>query len=243
MAIVRASYTRNRGLAKANVRYIAHRRNKDREKVTRELFSHDGPLTKEQIYEMIDKAPKGTWFYRFKMNFHPTKEDWDKQLDMQEITLEVMRQLERRLKLEGKSLDGVQFVAALHPDHTDLRHVHILALIPGKLQITHLKELTKTATKQAAQQRQRRDQALEAQAGHTHQRQPIVTQHPRQRDDLIRGAGRPRRGGMLALSPSCPRCETPMGLFGNLYVCGSCGLRFAREKELTLEERGSGRGW
>src|SRR4051812_5690771 len=130
MAIFRASYTRNRGLAKANVRYITHRKDKDGEKVTRELFSHDGPIFKEEFYKQIDAAPKGTLFYRGKLNFDPKREDWDKQLDMQEITLEVMRQLEKMLKAEGRLLEGLQFVAALHPDHTDLRHVHILAFVP-----------------------------------------------------------------------------------------------------------------
>src|SRR3954452_514107 len=100
MAIVKASYTRRRGAAKANVRYITHRAGRDGERVTRDLFGYDGKLTREQAYTMIDTAPKGTYFYRLKLSTDPKKEDWDKQLNLREIAKEAVRALERKLKEE-----------------------------------------------------------------------------------------------------------------------------------------------
>src|SRR4051794_15142290 len=102
MAIVKASYTRSKGAAKANVRYITHRVGKDGEKITRPLFGFDGPLTKEKIYELIDSYMKGTYFYRLKLSTDPRKEDWDKQLDLQEVTKEAIRELERKLTAEQR---------------------------------------------------------------------------------------------------------------------------------------------
>jgi hypothetical protein len=42
MAIVKGSYTRSRGAAKANIEYITKRPGKDRVKITRTLFGLDG---------------------------------------------------------------------------------------------------------------------------------------------------------------------------------------------------------
>src|SRR2546421_586677 len=100
MAIVKASYTRKRGVAKANIRYITHRAGKDGEKMTRELFGHDGLLRKDQAYQRIEEAMKGTYFYRLKLSTDPKKEDWDKQLDLQEVTKEAIRKLEQKLSAE-----------------------------------------------------------------------------------------------------------------------------------------------
>src|SRR4051812_15752856 len=70
---------------KANARYIAHRRGKDGEKMSRELFGHDGKLTKEQIYQLIDNAKKDTWFYKLVISPDPRKEDAYKDLNMREL--------------------------------------------------------------------------------------------------------------------------------------------------------------
>ena len=68
MAIVKANYVKRgkgeRGRAKATIRYITHRRDRDGHTVTRELFGYDGALTKAQTYRMIDEARRGTIFYR-----------------------------------------------------------------------------------------------------------------------------------------------------------------------------------
>lgn len=75
MAVVKANYVKrgrgDRGRAKSTIRYITHRRTRDNRKVTRALFGFDGQLSKEQAYQMIDEAPKGTTFYRFVISRTP----------------------------------------------------------------------------------------------------------------------------------------------------------------------------
>jgi hypothetical protein len=130
MAIVKANYVKRgkgeRGRAKATIRYITHRRDRDGHTVTRELFGYDGALTKEQTYRMIDEARRGTLFYRIVISPAPGREDRYKDLNLKDLTLDTMLRLEERL---GKP---VQFVATLHDDHAPHRHVHTLVLVQGK---------------------------------------------------------------------------------------------------------------
>jgi hypothetical protein len=156
MAIVKANYTRSSGLAKANIRYIQHRRGKDGEKITRELYGIDGVMERVQAYELIDEAGKDTVFFRLKISPDPEKEDTNKDLHLQEITAHTMLKLEERL---GKP---VPYIAADH-DHTDVRHVHILACVRGRVNTPDLQALTQTATQTALEQRRERDMAREQQ--------------------------------------------------------------------------------
>ena len=65
MAVVRiTSYTRNRGAAKASIRYITHRPGKDGRVTARSLYTTDGEVTKLDAYQMIDEAKKGSVFFR-----------------------------------------------------------------------------------------------------------------------------------------------------------------------------------
>ncbi len=59
MAIVKAKYIRSKPRIKAHLRYITHRRGAEGERLTRPLFGRDGALSKQQIYDMIDKARRG----------------------------------------------------------------------------------------------------------------------------------------------------------------------------------------
>ena len=67
------------------------------------------------------------------------------------------------LKLEDRLKKEIQFVAAEHNDHTPNRHVHVIALIPGKLNVADLEALRMAATQVALFQRQERDLALASQ--------------------------------------------------------------------------------
>ena len=67
------------------------------------------------------------------------------------------------LKLEDRLKKEIQFVAAEHNDHTPNRHVHVIALIPGRLNVADLEALRMAATKEALFQRQERDLALASQ--------------------------------------------------------------------------------
>ena len=86
MAIVKATYTKSSGGAKASIRYIEHRPGKDNAKIKRTLFGIDGAMGRWQAYRMIDEADKGSLFFRFVISPDPKQEDTDKDLFLREIT-------------------------------------------------------------------------------------------------------------------------------------------------------------
>ena len=65
MAIVKASFTKSQGSAKAAIRYIQHRPGIEGATVTRTLFGSDGLMGRYEAYRMIDEAEKGSRFFRF----------------------------------------------------------------------------------------------------------------------------------------------------------------------------------
>lgn len=156
MAIVKANYVKRgigeRGRAKATIRYIQHRKDREGQRVTRALFGYDGALTKQQAYQMIDEAKKGTIFYRFVISPDPRREDRYKDLDLSDITIHTMLQLEERI---GKQ---IQFIATIHNDHSPHRHVHTLVLIhKQKLTREDFQALRLEATGRSLSQRRTRD--------------------------------------------------------------------------------------
>jgi len=114
--------------------------------LTRELFHHNYlSVTKQYAYDLITTAPKGTVFYKMTINFHPHKEDTHKDLDLQYITSLTIREMQQRI---GRS---VPFIATIHNGHanTDLRHIHAICLVQGRLSkedFAKLKTLWQTAT-------------------------------------------------------------------------------------------------
>jgi len=113
--------------AKDNVRYIAHRWDREGNTVTRDLFGFDGFVSKDTAYRMIDDAPtKGRYYYRMVISPDPRREDRYKDLDLRTLTIATMLQLEERY---GTS---IQFVAAIHDDHAPHRHVHALVILNGR---------------------------------------------------------------------------------------------------------------
>lgn len=157
MAIVKASYTKSNGGAKASIRYIAHRKGKDGEQVTRTLFGSDGAMGRYEAYRMIDEAEKGSIFFRFVLSPDPEQEDTHKDLHLRDVTEQTMQTLEERLK------QPVSWVAAEHDDHAPHRHVHIVAVVRGRLQPQDFQALRKTATESALEQRRARDLTAEMQ--------------------------------------------------------------------------------
>ncbi len=156
MAIVKVTYTKKKGPAKANVRYIENRAGEGGKKIRRELFGIDGFINRQQAYEMIDEAEKGTNFFRIIISPDPNKEDERKDLRLWEITALTM------LKLEEKLNQQVNWVAAVHDDHTPNRHMHLLACVKDRLTAEHFKSLRETATKAAQFQKIERDLAAAA---------------------------------------------------------------------------------
>jgi hypothetical protein len=158
MAIVKATYTKSRAAAKAAIRYIQHRPGKDGSKVRRALIGHDGVLGRQQAYRMVDEAEKGTYFYRIAISPDPAKEDTHKDLHLWEITEQTMVRLEEQLQ------KPIAFVATEHNDHAPHRHVHVIAMVTGKLGKEDLQVLREAATAAAGLQRTARDVARERQA-------------------------------------------------------------------------------
>ena len=157
MAIVKATYTKIKGAAKAAIRYIEHRPGKEGEKVKRELYGIDGSMERGEAYQMIDAAEKRTVFFRIVISPDPQTEDTEKDLRLAEISTQTMRHLADRLAKD------VPYVAVEHDDHAPHRHVHILALVNGRLNTQDFQALRETATEAALSQRQERDLAREQQ--------------------------------------------------------------------------------
>ena len=157
MAIVKATYTKSRGGAKAAIRYIEHRPGREGEKVKRELYGRDGSVERGEAYRMIDEAGKGIVFFRFVISPDPAKEDTEKDLLLTEITVQTMQTLEERLQ------NHVSYVAVEHDDHAPHRHVHVLALVSGRLNTQDFQALRETATQAALSQRQERDMTRQQQ--------------------------------------------------------------------------------
>jgi hypothetical protein len=157
MAIVKATYTKSSGGAKASIRYIQNRPGKDNEKKTRTLFGSDGGMGRWQAYQMIDEAEKGSLFFRFVISPDPKQEDRGKDLFLREVTEKTMLTLEEQLHKQ------ISWVAAEHDDHAPHRHVHVVAIVPGRLQVRDFQAMRQTATAAALEQRRQRDLAREQQ--------------------------------------------------------------------------------
>ncbi len=157
MAIVKASYTKSPEGAKASIRYIAHRPGREGEQTSRVLWTGEGRLDRQTAYLLIDQAPSGSTFYRFAISPDPKQEDTHKDLYLRSITEATMDRLEERI---GKP---VAWVAATHNDHSPHRHVHLVAVVQGRLNPDDLRSLTSRATQECREQRLERDAVRQAQ--------------------------------------------------------------------------------
>jgi hypothetical protein len=75
MAIVKVTYTRSRPKIKAHLRYIAHRPGREGEKISRRLFDLNGFSDKDNVYNLIDAAPRGSIFFKTILSPDPKRED------------------------------------------------------------------------------------------------------------------------------------------------------------------------
>ena len=97
----------------------------------------------------------GMTFFHVKLNFHPTREDTRKDLNLRDITRQSIAALEERLQRT------IRFLAVEHNDHTDLRHVHAIILVKlrrgERIGVEDWQACTEKATEQAALQRRALD--------------------------------------------------------------------------------------
>jgi hypothetical protein len=158
MAFMHTNYVKSSTRAKAIIRYIQHRSGKDGTKITRTLFGNDGVMSTRQAYRMIDEAEKGTNFFRIIISPDPASEDTQQDLHLRELTEQTILCLEERLQ------KAVLYVAAEHTDHAPHRHVHVLALVAGRMEKDDVAALRATATEAAMVQRKARDVGQEQHA-------------------------------------------------------------------------------
>jgi hypothetical protein len=234
--------------AKATVRYIkhAHRREEEPTGKPRQLFGPDGePLTKLQAYRLIDRAPKGTTFFRFALSPDRKLEDTNKDLDLHTLTEVTMMQLQDQFPNKD-----ISYIAAVHTN-TDNRHVHILALIKAKrIPKKDLSLLIQTATTEAERQRR----ALDRETGRspiwsTKRPEPALQPRlPEVTTSWSRKTGTIKREHSFAparWNPRCPNCGPgiEMERRGRGFRCPACGLRLNRGYGLGVQiTRGHGLG-
>src|SRR6266704_2823969 len=77
-------------------------------------------MTQETLEEIIDDGEKGGVFYRIIISPDPNKEDTQQDLRLREITEKTMHALEDHIHKH------TAWVGAVHADHTQIRHVHVL---------------------------------------------------------------------------------------------------------------------
>ena len=165
MAIVKNNYVkrgiREKANAKATIRYIQNRRGVDNTKTSRSLFGWDGVMGRYEAYRMIDEAEKGSVFYRIIISPDPETEDTKRDLHLRNVTENMMHALEDHIHQQ------VSWVGAIHADHAPHRHVHIVAIVPGRLERQEFQALPRVlrsaATQAALEQRQELDRATEHQ--------------------------------------------------------------------------------
>ena len=225
MAIVKVDYTRSRAKIKATFRHNAHRRGKDGEKLSRLSFGWDGEIEKLDAYEMIDNAEKGTIFFRFKISPDPKKENSQKDLDLWNLTRQVM------LKLQGIKRQDIQFIATEHNDHTDIPHIHAIVLLKGKIFNEDIKVLRQTATQQALLQRRARDlvQRYQLDRSFTQRYAKIAGGKARRTREPYRRMRLPPRS-----CPSCGRRLSMRRVRDGQYKCFECGLKQEQSAGLSL---------
>ena len=241
MAIVKLKYTRSRDAIKAHLRYIVHRPGKEQERLTRELFHHTNlSATKQYAYDLINAAPKGTVFYKMTINFHPVKEDTHKDLDLQHIASLTVREMQLRL---GRM---IPFIATIHDGHanTDLRHIHAICLVQGRLtkeEYLKLKTLWQTATAEVRLQRRLRDKVQERRRIRFLSKARVVFQSSPSKERYLYQADTPkrhhRRVKPLRLQYGCDNCGYGQrgGISSWLDFCPCCHRPLNQEKTLHLE--------
>ncbi len=155
MAIVKANYTQKGRTAKASVRYIENRPGKDGARVVRTLFNADGKVGRADVYTMIDQADNNSYFFRLVISPDPKREDSDNNLVLRALTEKTMASLEDRFQ------EPLPWVAVIHADHAEHRHVHVIAIVPERLQVQDFQRLRSVATEEAREQRRQLDLARE----------------------------------------------------------------------------------
>ena len=224
-----------------HLRSIVHRPGKEWEKRTRELFQHNyQSITKQEVYDLINAAPKYMRFTKMMINFHPQKEDTYKDLDLHAIASLTVRAMQARLGRE------VPFFATIHDGHatTDLRHIHAICLVQGRLsraEYASLKTLWQVAIAEVKEQRRSRDRVQERQRIQFLTQARVLYQYSPSKSRYLSQVDAPKKRHRhfkpLQLQLGCDSCG--YGQLGGIPawydVCPCCHKPLHQEKTLQLE--------
>ena len=167
---------------------------------------------------------------------------------MRKLTRQMMKQLEKRFKTT------IPWAGALHDDHTDIRHVHILAALPRRLKKHELEALIREVTTLCQEQRRQLEPEKERAQWQETARQLRTAYQPlkfqkRLHLSSARVAQLPPnmhhkgvRSAKVHLSCTCPRCHFPQSHIGRgAHTCVSCGWTLHKKRERTMQRKG--RAW
>ncbi|WP_293914838.1 hypothetical protein [Deinococcus sp.] len=175
-AVVKASYTRSGGEAKASVRYMQYRHSEQAERHARPLFGAHGELSRQEVYAQLDQAARSaekTYFYRLTLN--PGEHHADLSEDERRAwATEVMTRLETH-GVQVRSWAGVS-----HTDQGQHDHVHLLAATSRTLQKDELADL-RTFSRQAYDAQREHQHELGVYHDHPDNAQQLSQQHQHER--------------------------------------------------------------
>jgi predicted Zn-ribbon and HTH transcriptional regulator len=191
--------------------------------MTRLIFTNTGLADKQEFDRQVASAGRGTVFFKFMISPDPRSEDTNKDLDLPHITRRTIRKLEKAVERR------LFFVAAVHNDHTPLRHVHGIFLVRGRLSKEHFRLLQQVAHAEAT-----REATLERKARDLTRANPRYKTLSRIRREVIRGRG----GRTPQMQPGCRSCGFGefTGIPGNRTHCPLCraNLRLDHQPRLKL---------
>jgi hypothetical protein len=245
VAIAKLSFTKQPKGIKASLRYYVHRPEQSTKHVTRQIFGMDGSISKYDAYRMIDRAGRGTTFFRLIISPDKLLEDRDSRLNMREVTAETMRKFQKIIR----SKLPLNYIGIEHTN-TENRHVHAIFFHRGRISKEQLRELRKAATRAslfAAEQEEKQQQTKEARGTTLFrlregewQRVRSVTSRMGRRIEPGLPQLPSRRGWGRARPPrqpvACPNCKSPMTGNGALWECAYCGMAVGRRRRLRREE-------
>jgi hypothetical protein len=146
-------YSKSPKAIKGHVKYMQHRSEKGR-KVVRELYGNDGVVEREEVYNMFDEAMPGSQFCKIVMSPDPENEDTRKDLHLRDIAEKTMQVIQEQFTIP------ILWVAADHTQQTDKRHIHVVAIVPEKLNKQDLALARGAATEASITQRKEHDVLL-----------------------------------------------------------------------------------
>src|SRR5271165_732429 len=246
MAIVRiTSRTSVPSEALDTIGYIAGRQNSRGQRQDRELFTENGHfITKEEASELIANASAGTTFFRTVISPDPVREDTNRDLNLKTLTEVTMIKLQERYKNMN-----IQYFGAIHDDHTDNRHVHLIAFIQKRrLTRADLRSLIRSATVEALYQRRLLDRQQPRRA-HRHgpkQTRSVQAEFPHTAPMRIGDASAPPRTRAVRIPKvryACPNCgygSASLFKVGGKLQCPDCGFKTSRGYQGLSNQSGWG---